>query len=375
MLSTFKQYSILILFVAFIGLFSLVDLITPPKAFSELENRNLTQKPSFTWSQFMKGKFSSSYEKYINDQFLLRNDWINLKSRAEFALGKIENNGVIYGKDHYLFDKLQTYNPTTVQTNLGALEHFVTTYKIPTTFMLVPNSYAILEDKLPEGAYMLDQLQLITDLYSALPDRISPLDITPLLRTHADDYIYYRTDHHWTTYGAYLAYSQWIQSLGMSPTPLSDLVGVEVPDFYGTYFSKTKNFNALSDTITYYPMDVSVTIDEKPHDGLYDLSKWATRDKYAGFLWGNNGVTVIRRSAPSEPTSSSVSKVIVFKDSFGNAFVPFLTAHFDEVHVIDLRALPIKLSAYMASHDFDQALVLYNVTNFIQDTNIARFKQ
>lgn len=369
-----KKYSILILFITFISLFSLVDLLKTPKDFSELENRNLTQKPTFTSDRFISGKFSSSYEKYINDQFVLRDQWISLKSRAEFALGKIENNGIIYGKDHYLFDKLQTYSTSTVETNLGAIRHFLETYSIPTTFALIPNSYAILEDKVPQGAYLLDQLTLIDQLYAALPDTLHKLDLAPILQAHADESIYYRTDHHWTTYGAYLGYSEWIRSLGMTPTPLTALNGILVPDFYGTYFSKAKNFNAISDTITYYPIDAEVTIDGTAYPGLYDPDQWDTRDKYAGFLWGNNGVTVIK--SPTAPTpSTSPSKVIVFKDSFGNAFVPFLTAHFDEVHVIDLRALPLKLSDYMAQHQFDQALILYNVTNFIQDTNIARFKQ
>ncbi|MGL4345340.1 MAG: DHHW family protein [Cellulosilyticaceae bacterium] len=375
MASILKKYSLLVLFVTFSIVFTLADLFSPTQTFSELENRSLSTRPTFSWSKFVDGKFSSQYEKFINDQFLGRNQWINLKSRGEYVLGKIENNGIIYGKEGYLFEKLQTFNEQTIANNVASIKHFASTYDIPISLALVPNSYVILEDKLPRGAYMLDQNALISGIDDTLADSVTGLNLCPILSDYQDDYIYYRTDHHWTTFGAYLAYSEWVKSLGMEPVQLSDLESRQVEDFYGTYFSKAKSFNAISDTLTYYPMDISVTIDNKPYESLYDATKWEVRDKYAGFLWGNNGVTVIKSPHNMYSNPGKTSKLLVFKDSFGNSLVPFLTYNFDEVHVIDLRALPIKLSDYMAEHEFDQALMLYNVTNFIQDTNIARLKQ
>lgn len=370
-----KKYSLLILFTSFIAIFTLLDILSPTKAFSDLENRSLALKPEFAFSKFLDGKYSSQYEKYINDQFLGRNTWISLKSRGEYALGKIENNGIIYGNDGYMFDKLQTLNQKTITTNIESIKYFIERYNENMTFILIPNSYAVLSDKVPAGAYLLDQSTLINDLYNLMPKQITTLDLfTPLLE-HKEEYIYYRTDHHWTTYGAYLAYSSWVKSLGMEPIDLDSLQPTYVSDFYGTYFSKTKAFNAISDTITYYPISATLTIDGKEHTGFYDMDKWKVRDKYAGFLWGNNGVTVIKSNNNRYTVPGKTSKILLFKDSFANSLVPFLTYNFDEIHVIDLRALPMKLSDYMANHEFDQILMLYNVTNFIQDTNIARLKQ
>lgn len=151
------------------------------------------------------------------------------------------------------------------------------------------------------------------------------MDFTDALSRHSDEYIYYRTDHHWTTLGAYYAYAEYVRSLGMESAELSQLEGQEVSGFYGTYFSKAKKFNAIPDTITYYPIpDAGVTVDGEEKDGFYDLEKFQVRDKYAAFLWGNNGYTVLKSGVRTPAEGESPSRILVIKDSYANSFVPFL---------------------------------------------------
>lgn len=371
----FKKYTLLITFATLIVGITTVDLVTADKSFSELENRVLSKRPTFTSKNFLAGEFSSKYEKYINDQFISRNSWIDLKSKAEYTLGKIENNGIIYGKDSYMFEKFDTLNDDILTKNVDSIRVFIEKYGLPTTFALIPNSYMILGDKLPKGSPLLNQFDYINTIYQFLGETSAdPLNLSDTLFEHKGDYIYYRTDHHWTTYGAYLGYTAFIESLGLTPVNLDTLTSTKVPDFYGTYFSKTKLFNALSDTITYYPMEVNITIDDKSYAGLYDMEKWELRDKYAGFLWGNNGITVIKSNHNMNQQAGHTSRILVFKDSYANSFVPFLTYNFDEIHVIDLRSLPMKLSEYMSQQDFDHVLIMYNFKNFAEDTNITRIK-
>lgn len=370
-----KKHALLITFSTLILSVSALDMIKPDKSFSELENRVLSKKPSLTTKNFFSGEFVPKYEKYINDQFAFRNTWIDLKSKAEYALGKIENNGIIYGKDHFMFEKFDTFSEDTLSKNIDSIKFFIDKYRLPTTFALIPNSYMVLNEKLPKGSVLVDQSKYINSIYNFINQTSAhTLNLSKILFEHQNEYIYYRTDHHWTTYGAYLGYVSFVQSIGKSPVALDTLKSVQVKDFYGTYFSKTKLFNALSDTITYYPMDVSVTIDDKSYDGLYDMEKWALRDKYAGFLWGNNGVTVIKSNHNLNKQEGHTSRILVFKDSYANSFIPFLTYNFDEVHVIDLRSLPLKLSEYMSEHTFDEVLIMYNFKNFAEDTNIIRIK-
>ncbi len=377
-----------LLFALFILLFSVVDMFISRREFSETENRYLQLRPDFSVKTLMNGKFTSTYETYINDQFVLRDGWINLKSKAEYFIGKQENNSIVYGKDHYMFEKYDRTDDERIAKNIALVNEFFSTYSdIPATFAIIPNSYMILSDKLPYGLDLIDQYEYIDNLYAQVKSpNVSTLSLKESLIAHKDNYIYYMTDHHWTTYGAYLSYSDFVRSKGMTPVAYDSLKGTEVPGFYGTYFSKTKLFNASPDVITY--MDIpttSVTIDGKttvqgadktevPVTGLYNLDQFNKRDKYAGFLYGNNGVTVIKSDNNQNRVAGKTSRILVIKDSYGNSFVPYLTYNYDEVVVIDLRAIPFKISEFMAQNEFDDILLLYNFMNFASDTNFARLK-
>ncbi|MBC8545391.1 hypothetical protein H8711_00375 [Clostridiaceae bacterium NSJ-31] len=382
------KYPLVLLFAAFIAVLSVLDMFVSRREFSEMENRYLQLKPTFTVKSLMNGKYTSTYETYINDQFVLRDNWISLKSRTEYLIGKQENNSVVYGKDHYMFDKLDRLDEERIKQNLSNVKEFFTRYSdTPATFAVIPNSYAVLSDKLPYGLALVDQFAYIDKWYAEVGGTgAATLSLKESLLEHKDNYIYYMTDHHWTTYGAYLAYSDYVRSRGMEPVEYDSLTANEVKGFYGTYFSKSKLFNAVPDIITW--MDIpttSVTIDggttifdsnkqEVPVTGLYWQDKFETRDKYAAFLYGNNGVTVIQSENNRYHSEGKTSRILVIKDSYGNSMVPYLTYNYDEVVVLDLRAIPFNMSEFMAENEFDEILLLYNFKNFSEDINFTRLK-
>lgn len=353
--------------------FSLINLFSPKRNFSELENRYLQTMPTFSFRSFFNGSYTSSFESAINDQFFLRDLWINLKSRSEFFLGKRENNGIIYGDNHYLFKRFDTLDQATLGKNTFALATFVLNHPdTPIYFMLVPNSYALLPELLPTHLIKINQIKCINYLYKALDNTcdVHTVNIVPALLRHHHDYIYYRTDHHWTNIGAYLASYNFIlatNQLPLSPNPLH-VNSNEVPGFYGTYYNISKFANVLPDTIKYFRPDVSITIDGQPYPSLYDESKWATSDKYAAFLWGNNSLTtVINNTLPKEGRH-----LLLIKDSFGNSAVPFLSYNYRQIDVIDLRSITFNLSDYLKENSFDEILIMYNFTNFNDDRNISK---
>ncbi len=371
-----RKNLLLILFFLFILGFSLADILTPDRIFSDTENRYLAQNPKFTLSSLMDNSFGLKYEEYINDQFVGRDNWIDIKSYTEFALAKIENNGITYGKDHYLFEKYQKVDEAKLENNIRYLQEYLAMYNYPkATLAIIPNSYMILNDKVPAGLNNVDQFTYIASIYEKMQENnLTTLDFKTVLQEHKNEYIYYRTDHHWTTYGAYLAYREYALSKGLTPVEYTALEGHDVLDFYGTYYSKTKNFNAVPDVITYFDVPVdSVEIDGSPVDGIYDLKKFEERDKYAAFLRGNNGLTVIRSGQNHNHQDGKTSRVMVIKDSYGNSFVPYLTYNYDEVYVVDLRALPNTMKLLMET-DFDDILILYNFMNFTNDVNIAKLR-
>ncbi len=364
-----KKYILTVFFALCIwGLF-LADLLVPTREFSQLENRPLAQSPAYSTRALLSNTYTLKYEEYVNDQFVARDSWITIKSLGESALGKQENNGVVYGKNNQLFEEASALDDRQLRKNLEYIRELIQTCEDqPVTLTIIPNSYAVLEELLPQGLSFIDQKKLIGDYYRDLAgEPVSICDVTPALLEHKDDYIYYRTDHHWTTQGAYLAYRELMELLGRDAVPLEELSAHEVPDFYGTYYSKAKKWNALPDVITWYDVRTKgVTIDSIPVDGLYDHGMWSQRDKYKAFLHGNNGLTVIQSGEEGAQGS-----ILVFKDSYGNSLVPFLAKSFREVHVVDLRYFN-DVSALLEQNTYDALWVLYNFSTLTTDQNLYK---
>lgn len=371
------------LFALFILGFSVWDLLTPDREMSEMENRMLQQKPALTLKNlFAKGDnaYNQKYEKYVGDQFVLRDQWITLKSRAESALGKIENNGIAYGKDGYLFEKEISVDVENLESNLGYVQEFLEMYpQQRVTFSIIPNAYTVLTSKLPVGFanITVDQRAWIASVYDQLSaGNLTKLDITDTLAAHSDEYIYYRTDHHWTTYGAYLAYCQYVQSLGLTPVSretLQTVKGGDVEGFYGTFDAKAKKADVQPDTITWYDIPCRVEINGEEAESLHDLSKFQVRDKYAALMRSNNALTVLYSQVNQDRQDGRTSRVLVVKDSYGNSMIPYLCYNFDEVYAVDLRYLG-KMSAVLDGTEFDDLLILYNFANFVDDTNVPKLR-
>ncbi len=371
------KYPIVIVFAVFIMGFTAIDILTPDKDFSDLENRVLESAPELTVDSLVSNEFAQDYETYTNDQFYLRDQWISLKSLGESSLGKIENNGIVFGDDGYMFDKLNDPDYERIEKNTVYYQEFIEKYpELNITVAFIPNSYTVLEDKVPTGLNNIDQEQYITDILTGLQgDNITKLDFTPTLSSYSDEYIYYRTDHHWTTLGAYYGYSQFVESVGMEPVPLNHLVPNIVSDFYGTYYNSAKKYDAQPDEMTWYDIPVSeIQVNYQPTAGLYDLDKFSIRDKYSAYLWGNNGFTTIKSDVNQYHVEGETSRIMVIKDSYANSMVPYLLYNYDEIHVVDLRHLVPKMSQIFAENSYDQVLLMYNFKNFAEDINLPKLR-
>lgn len=374
------KYPLLLLFAAFLVVVGIADMFASNRDFSEMENRKLAKRPPLRWESLISldtnNKFSNLYETYINDQFIGRDGWITLKSVCESALGKIENNGIVYGKEDHLFDKYTVADDWRVDKNVGFLSTFIERYRelSNVTVALTPNSYEIYRDLLPAGLNNVDQREYITKIYGKLPEGAQKLDLLSVMDAARDGYIYYRTDHHWTTEGAYEAYKAFVESRGQEAVSMETLAPMArtAPGFYGTYYNKCKLFSAKSDTITWYDVPFeSIVIDGEEKPTINDDAKWEAHDKYAAFLWSNNGVTVIKSDNNLNRQEGKISRILVIKDSYGNCFSPYLTYNYDEVYVVDPRFIE-KLSALTDETTFDDILVLYNFMSFASDTYLPR---
>ena len=364
-----KKNPLMYMFISVILIISLLDFISPDKKFSEFENRNLKSKMKFTIKSYLDGSFGRGYEKYINDQFIGRDLWINLKSRSEYVLGKVENNNIIYGDNGYLFEKFTYIDKERLNTNINAVNALIKNSKTKVSLLIAPNSYGIYEENLPYGAPVINQAKTISMIYESIFGE-NEVNVLAKFMEEKDEYIYYKTDHHWTTKGAYVAYSELIKTLGQLPIKLNDYKTIETPGFYGTYYSKAKPFDIDADKLSYYEFsNIKMTIGDKSYDSLYDISKLMTKDKYSVFLYGNNPLTIIENTEIDND-----KKLLIFKDSYANSLIPFLTQHYKEIHVIDPRSFNAPVSQYIRDKEFNDIFVIYNFINFTRDMDVVKLR-
>lgn len=361
-----------LMFLLFIFTVMILNIIVPDKEFSDEENRKLKTKPKFSVDNLLHNRFTSKYEKYMADQFILRNFWINVKSSTEILTGKKENNDVYLAEDKYLIAKFKKPDKEDFDEKLKAINTFGSEIpKLSKYIMLVPNKIKVLQDKLPEFAPVENQLEYINKFYSGLDKDIKTINIFDILNKNKDKYIYYKTDHHWTSEGAYYTYLEFCKSSGITPKDSSfyDIEKVN-NEFYGTLYSKAGVKNVDSDIINVYlPKNhedilVNYLEEKKKSTSLYNSSSLNTKDKYSTFLGGNHPIIKISTMSDND------KKLLIIKDSYANCFIPFLTSHFNDIIVVDLRYYSDNVSTLIKDYKITDVLMLYNANTFFEDESI-----
>lgn len=368
-----------LLFSALILLGILLNLTVPDKYFSEKENRILAQKPKMTKVSVLDGSWMKNYEEYLSDQFTGRDQWIALKSRIERLAGKQDINGVYFGDGGYLIERFtdEKVDSAQVEKNILYLNEFMENSAAVlgeghVRMMLIPSASEILKDKLPSFAWGYDQAKV----WKSFAPSSSFVNISEVLSSHNQEYIYYRTDHHWTTLGAFYAYQAWAESLGITPFERTDFdEDVVSKDFLGTVYSKVNTGGKADDITLFHPKKnnactLNYNFGEKTRDSLYDMAQLEGTDKYRVFLSDNSGIIQIEGSRPE----NEGLKLLVIKDSYANCFVPFLMEHYKHVDVIDLRYYNGNVNQYIVTNNVTDVLVLYSVMNFVKDTNIYKVR-
>ncbi len=359
--------------------FILWNLATPQKVFSDNENRYLAEMPKFTIDKFVSGEYMKGIDDYINDQFIIRDQWIGMKVILERAILKQEINSVYFAKDDYLIEKHNNSEVSKEQAdkNRDYLAEFIQNYASKlgeenVRVMLIPTASEVLTDKLPSFAAGIgyNQYSYMDNLALSIP-KDTFIDVRKVLMKHKDEYIYYRTDHHWTSLGAYYAYEQWAISVGFDPLDKEQFNITLVSDeFYGTIHSKV-NTNVKPDKIYLYEIKedkkykLTYNMVEQT-DTLYDLKKLEGKDKYSVYMGGNNALVEIQTN------NESGRKLLVIKDSYAHSFVPFAVNHFETSYMIDLRYYNGNIDELIEQNGITDVLVLYNVMGFVEDINIRK---
>lgn len=360
---------IILVFVVFLAFFGLGYLVFPQREFSDMENRYLSTMPEFTWKSFLSGKFAEDFDDYTADQIAGKDLFVQGHVAYSRALGISEVNQVYFGKEGYLIQDYQ--EPGTIfEDNLSYIQEFASAHPdVNMTFLIAPNASEIYPEYLPDFATTYSQTQVIDTMQTELDaSNLTIVDATDTLMEHKAEDIFYKTDHHWTSLGAYYAYVELCDALGMSAIPLDNYEGTTIEEpFLGSLYSKAPAFGQESDIVTLYEnpdgeYQVHFVNENETVDSMYDMDYAQKKDKYAIFFGGNYALTVINSNSEHE------EKVLVIKDSYANSLIPFLADQYSEIHMMDLRYYHDDVNAYIEEQGITEVIFIHNV-DFITTDN------
>ncbi len=360
-------------FILCMIVFFLLNLIVSDKEMSEEENRMLAQMPKLTWSSLVSGDFMTKYETYLADQFAGRNIWRSIKVRLSSFGGSKQEEDILIGRDDYLMEEIVTPDQEVLSENFEAIRQFSKKNSDVQMYMLlVPNAANIMSDRLPAFATVADQSRMFAQVKRELGDELEWLEVSDVLKKHADEKIYYQTDHHWTSLGAFYTFSSVAEQMDIKADVSSSFVSYPVSStFNGMLAAKSGcRLDVREEIYIYVPRDadndvvVNYVDEQRKTASLYDSSKLKTRDQYAVFLGENTSVIDIKTM------SESNRRLLLIKDSYANSFVPFLTPYFREIVLVDPRYYSGTIEDIMDTYRISDVLFLYSGNTFFQDNNL-----
>ena len=355
-----------------------INFIWPKQTFSQEENRMLSTIPKFSFASFVNGNYLNGVNDYINDHFAFRNVYLKINSWWEInVMGKKENNSVYVGKDGYLFEKFQ-YGEEEIKNankNITVISDFaqkMNNSNIPTFFVLIPNSIYVNKDKLPDFVEAPNQEEIINNIYKSVKNTTNVNVTTALESGNKITPLYFKTDHHMNSNGAYVVYNEFCKYANVQAVPIQDFNKVTVTnDFLGTFDLKAQIANQVPDEIFVYKNETNTNLNEAIYDkettsSIFNEKYLEGKDKYSYFLNGNNSKAIIKTKVKNN------KKLLIIKDSYAHIMSQFLCENYSELHFLDPRYTNFDYEEYVKKEKITDVLFLYNVSTFVNDTNLSR---
>ena len=363
-----------LIFILFVFTLAVLFVLLPDQSYSVTEKRNLSKFPPLSAETLTDGSFMDAMEDYAADQFPLRNKLMTLRTAVSRFLGTRESHGVYLSADDSLIERFDTPDEANLTETAGSIRDFAARNKDSRMYlMLIPTAVSIEAEKLPDYALNDDQDAYIDRFSDETGSLVKKVDVRPLFRQEKDNVqLYYRTDHHWTTDAAYLAFGLLKSELKPDPSP-SFTAYVVANSFFGSLTSESGFRTKTPDSVTVYmpdetPDDFYCTV-RFPDEGVlratcYDSEKLLGDDPYQVFFGGNHSVIEIETSLDSSRS------LLIIKDSYANCFIPFLVPSYRKITVVDPRYYYDDIDLLMAGGHFDEVLFLYNAATLSEDTNL-----
>lgn len=350
---------------------SIGTILTPDVDFSPNENRYLQKAPKLTAENILSGQFSEDAESYLSDQIIGRESWVRLKGMTEASLGVRDMNGIYLCRDGRAVERIteDDFDWNQYVRNLNQLAQVRDDAGIPMDVLIVPSAASIYADTLPDHALRFDEEKAFEKAEAILGDSL--VDLRQTLKEGAlEDGVFFKSDHHWTNYGAFLGYKAWLSHLGVDTSPLTyDMTEPELlsDDFHGTLYSKVLLNTLGTDTILAPAYsrraECTVEIEGERYDSIYFDQKLDEKDKYAVYFGGNYDRVDIT-------CMEGDGAVLIIKDSFANSFVPYLMGDYEHITMVDPRYFREDVTSLASG--CDRILVIYSIKDLAeQKMNLA----
>lgn len=371
-MSKYYKLAVISAFLAFICLFFVLNILLPDVEFSPRENRYLQQLPPFSLRALADGSYTADFESYTTDQFAFRDTWTSIKARCERFCGKQENKGIYYGENGHLLERFTAPETKYLEENVDFVHAMAEQAQVPVSLALIPGAVEIQKELLPNHAPSDSQKAVIDLVYDRFEGLYGgqTIDIYSSLVEHKDEYIFYRTDHHWTSLGAYYGFEAIADAWGLPCPPLSEYERETVSEsFYGTTYSSSGFSWVAPDSMEIFvPEEAGTKITsfagaEPEEVPMYDRSRLSQKDKYSMFFGGNTPRLDIDTGRDGE-------HLLILRDSYCDSLTPFLLDSFSRISVLDMRYFKGSVAQFVNESGVDRILVIYSVENFCEDENI-----
>lgn len=362
------QWITVVGFCAALGIMSLLMIFLPKSDFSETEKRNLAEFPVFNWDTLSSGEFGSNIEDYMADHIPGRDFLVGLNAYTELAVGMQVSKDIYTAAGDRLVEAPAKWNESLAQMNMDAINRFAAAVDAPVDLMLVPSAGWAVRDQLQKLADPYMDEELIAKLYGMADSAVNTIDMCAVYENADKGALYYRTDHHWTSLGAHIAYETYMKALGKTYRAKEDFTVETVQGFRGSTYSRSALWLTPAEPLELWHGSKDLTVvngeDKTVHEGVFYRERLEEADKYTVYLDGNH--STVRIENPN-----GTGKLLVIRDSYTNCLGAFLAESYETVVLVDLRYYKSSISKLCSEESFDNILVCYSMSNFLSDTNLA----
>jgi hypothetical protein len=397
-----------VLYVLLLTSMGVLFFVLPKKAVSDYEKRPLCGLPTFSWEKLKNGKFVDSLDLYYSDNFPFRDEFVSLAFQIKQNRGIVSKDIAFYNKSIDFDAGTETLNNEIDSTdneagitfhndgdskdvkslNQGLLIYNGMAIQIfggsKNTAVYLAKSVNELRKNLPDNVNLylgitpthgefylpseyidkrISERKIIDTTYRFLDPAVISFDISSELYKHKDEYIFFNTDHHWTGTGAYYAYVAFCKKAGLTPVPLSEMRRGVIPKFLGTLYRSTrdKRLENNIDSVVYHKIPISYAAFQLYGNG-YGLTQKARLyvenarggNAYGVFLGGDlPAICVVSKQQNGK-------RLMILKNSFGNAISPYLVSHYERTYICDYRYFECNLKDFIEKNGITDLMIFHN---------------